>query len=852
MSPTLWRASLRHLQHHPWQLVLAILGVGLGVAIMVGIDVASGSAQRAFEISTSTVAGEATHSIESGVTGIPEEIYRRLRLDLGARRIAPIVESYVAPTRAPDRALMLLGIDPFAEAPFRSYLAPDRGETDLAEFLTLPGAALLTMQAAEDLGLTRDDDFEVDAGGSLRTLRLVGYLDAGDQIRNRALEDLVVVDIATAQEILDLTGRLTRIDLQISEDSAGQSLQAAIRQILPADLSLASTESRNTTASDMTRAFRLNLQALSLLGLMCGAFLIYNTITFAVVQRRQLLATLRALGTTRRQVLGLILGESLVIGLLGVIVGLVAGWMIGNGLVRLVTRTINDLYFVLEVREVVLEPGVLVKGALIGLGTALLASLAPAWEAATTSPRSAMTRSELESRAHRALPLASLIGVLLVLGGGLLLVIPGRGLLTPFAGLFAVLMGAALLTPLATMGLMSALTPLSGKIFGQLGRVATRGVTASLSRTGIAVAALVVALSVTVGVDLMIRSFRSTVTGWLEYTLPADLYISVFTTQSRRYTAAGSTMQPETFEQLRSLPEVAGANALRHFTVAVDDNPSRAIAIDLDPMARNVFHFKDGDWQAAWTPFAAGEAIIVSEPLAYRVGIQAGDTVQLSTPAGSYEVQVAGIHYDYSSEQGVLFLDRELYRRLWRDDQVTAISLHARTGVDTDVLRRAVRSALGPDSRARVVSNLELRQRSLEVFERTFAVTGVLRTLEVMVAFVGVLSALMALQLERTRELGVLRACGLTPGQLWQLVTQQTGLMGLAAGLLSLPVGILMAAIMIFIINRRSFGWSLEMEISPVSLVQAVLVAGFSALLAGAYPAWKMASTSPAESLREE
>ena len=183
---------------------------------------------------------------------------------------------------------------------------------------------------------------------------------------------------------------------------------------------------------------------------------------------------------------------------------------------------------------------------------------------------------------------------------------------------------------------------------------------------------------------------------------------------------------------------------------------------------------------------------------------------------------------------------------------MTAISLHADPGVDPESLRGSVRAALGPENRAQIVSNHQLRTRSLEVFERTFVITGVLRTLAVVVAFVGVLSSLMALQLERTRELGVMRACGLTPGQLWRLVTQQTGLMGLVAGLLSLPVGIIMAAIMIFIINRRSFGWSLQMEVSPISLAQALAIAVIAALLAGCYPAWRMAWTSPAESLREE
>ena len=854
MSRTLWRASLRHLGHHPWQLGLAILGVGLGVAVMVAIDIANGSAQRAFELSSDAVTGKATHTIEGGVSGLSEELYRRLRIDLQVRPSAPIVESYVVPVGDPERLLHLLGLDPFAERPFRTYVGRNQQHNvDLKRFLSRPGGALMAADTATELDLAPGDLLEIDVGGVIRKLELTGIIEPTDTLHREALADLAVVDIATAQEILGLEGRLTRIDLIAPDDGhEREAFLDRIRSALPGDALLTTTASRGDTAAQMTRAFRLNLQALSLLALMCGAFLIYNTMTFAVVQRRQLLATLRALGTTRRQVLTLVLAEALAVGALGVIVGEVAGVALGKSLVHLVTQTINDLYFVLTVRQVAIDPITLVKGAVIGLGTTLAAAAAPAWEASTTAPRTALVRSELESRIHHALPTTTLIGVLLAIAGVILLLVPGKSLLPAFAGLFAVLMGLALMTPLVAMGLIALITPLAGRSFGQLGRLATRGVTAALSRTGIAIAALMIALSVTVGVDLMIRSFRSTVSRWLEYTLPADLYISVFTTQARRFTAAGSTMEPDVFDRLQSLPEVEGANALRHFTAQVDGLQVRSIAIEISPLAHGVFSFKEGDPEAIWGPFERGEAVIVSEPLAYRTGLTVGDKMTFATPEGEHEVRIGGVYYDYSSEQGILFLNRNLYRQLWGDDRVTAISLHAVPGTDLNALKDSVRSTLGPGHGAKVVTNQQLREQSLRVFDRTFLITGVLRMLAVVVAFVGVLSALMALQLERTRELGVLRACGLTPGQLWLLVTQQTGLMGLTAGLLSLPVGIVMAAIMIFIINRRSFGWSLEMEISPVSLLEAMLVAVLAALLAGLYPAWRMARTPPAESLREE
>ena len=273
MKPILWRASLRHLQRHPWQSSLAILGVGLGVAVMIAIDVASGSAQRAFELSSSTLTGKATHSVEGGAEGLPADTYRRLRLELGIRPAAPIVESYIAPAQHPERTLHLLGIDPFAEGPFRSYLSgAQTRDLDLASFLATPGTALMAAEAAAELGIEVGDRFEIDAGGKQQSVQLLGFFDIADERQRLATADLLIVDISTAQELLGLEDRVTRIDLLIPDGDEGERALAEVRGILPGDVQLATSATRNESASQMTRAFRLNLQALSLLGLLCGAF----------------------------------------------------------------------------------------------------------------------------------------------------------------------------------------------------------------------------------------------------------------------------------------------------------------------------------------------------------------------------------------------------------------------------------------------------------------------------------------------------------------------------------------------------------------------------------------------------
>jgi putative ABC transport system permease protein len=233
--------------------------------------------------------------------------------------------------------------------------------------------------------------------------------------------------------------------------------------------------------------------------------------------------------------------------------------------------------------------------------------------------------------------------------------------------------------------------------------------------------------------------------------------------------------------------------------------------------------------------------------------VDVGATLVLRTLAGPRPFRVAGVYYDYASDQGLVMMSRRTYLAAFGDPGLSGFSLTLSPGADADAVERALRASLSQAAEGlSVQSNRALKRISLAIFDRTFLITGVLRLLAGLVAGIGVLSALLALELERGREFAVLRATGLTPGQVWQLVTAETGLLGLAAGLLSLPVGLALAWIMIFVVNRRSFGWTVQMETAPRVLLEAVVLALGAALLAGLYPAFRTARTSPARALREE
>jgi putative ABC transport system permease protein len=427
-----------------------------------------------------------------------------------------------------------------------------------------------------------------------------------------------------------------------------------------------------------------------------------------------------------------------------------------------------------------------------------------------------------------------------------LLAIPTRSLVVSFAGTLAVVVAFAALTPLVTTLLMRLATRPLGRVWGALGRMAPRNVVTSLSRTAVAVAALMVAVSVTIGVSLMIGSFRTTVVAWLDQVLQGDVYVSA---PSRTSTQATTPLDPAVLPLVESWPGVERVDLLRTATVESPAGPVSVFGVYNPDFGERPFLANDRSPEEIWTAMEAG-AVTVSEPYANLVGLpRRGGTVTLYTSEGPREFPVAGIYYDYVTSGGTISLSLDTYRQLWGDEALTALALRLAPGADADAVARELGDALAPVQRLFVRPNQALRDEALVIFDRTFAITGALQLLATVVAFIGVLSALLSLLLEKQREMGILRAVGLTARQLWGLVLLETGLMGTVAGLLAMPTGLALSLILIYIINRRSFGWTLQMQVDAAPFLTALAVAVIAALLAGLYPAHKMSKMLTAEAL---
>jgi putative ABC transport system permease protein len=849
MKPSLLtRSGWRFFTRHRWQLWLTLLSIALGTAVMIAVDLANQSAGTSFSRSVTQLSGAMTHEITARKGMIPDAFYRQLRIDWGYRDSLPQVEVKL---RKDGLQYTLLGFDPFA-TPLQQEMGVEIAAGDLTRLMTRTDSVVVSAKLAERFGVDAGDQLLFEHGGHSVVLTVLAV------VPNRSGSEMLFSDIATAQTLINSaakqdnksdggTSGLSRIQLQLTPEQA-----ASLDARLPVTLKLESYQSRQEVFSQMTQAFSTNLLAMSLLAMLVGAFLVYNTMTFSVLQRRQSFAVGRMVGVTGGQLFRHLLLEALVLGLLGSLSGVLLGILLGQGLLILVSQTINDLFIKVSAGDLLIQPASIIKGVGITLLAVLVATLAPAREAAAVSPVLVQRRSYLEQGGQRGGLRLALAGVLLIGLSGVLISLSGRSLSGGFIGLFLLILGYSLCVPLILRGVLSLLQTFTATRATLLWRMAIRGVQSGLSRTSLAIIALTVAVSATVGVSMMVGSFRSSVADWLEMTLSSDLYISANPDEDA--SALQGVLHPDWMARLRELPEVASVSSGRTATPEVDGVAVSALVLEPGPHSSAGFDYLAGDAEQIWPQYEAGRGILVSEPFAYHRNKQAGDSVRIMTDtAGEVTLPILGVFRDYSSTQGMLSIPRALYERYWNDHSRSSIGIKLHDGAQTEAVMRKLESWVPTLTVAEqsllIRSNQAIRQFSLDIFDRTFAVTNVLRVLVIIVAFVGVFSALMALFLERGREFGILRATGFTPQQLRQLILSQTALIGVLAGLLSLPLGWMLSEVLIGIINRRSFGWTMQTYFFAWVPVQAVLLALFAALLAGVYPVRRIGQMSVRKSL---
>lgn len=836
---------LRYLARHPLLASLNVASVALGVALYLAIQVANHSANRAFEASVDLVAGKAQLEVDAPGGDLPDSLVPRIAAQPGIAAATPIVEGFVSLPQFPGEYLNLLGIDIFTNEAFRTFQLTDfGGETfDLQKWLREPRTIALSEQFAREHRLREGDSLRIQLNGSTGSLT-VGFIFRTEGEVANADPHFAVMDIGWAQELLARSGTLDSISLRLTKGTSAEKLSAAMKKFLPANVTVAPPARRSAEVEKMLSGFQLNLAAMSLVSLLVGMFLIYNTIEASVVRRRSEIGILRSLGVTRNEIRALFLAEAAALGMIGIGLGMIGGYFLAQILVGTVTETISSLYILLSVRAIVLAPWIWLSAFVLGFSSVLLAAWLPAQQAATSDPVQALHHGGRIERSARLSPGWLLAGLAILFCAALLslLALKFGPRWISFGAAFFVLAGFSLLVP-------EAISRFSRGWKGRAPerRLASQNLRRALLRNSITVAALAAAVAMTVGVAVMVFSFRETVNDWINQTLVADLFIGP---------AANEVVGPTSFMPLDAIrflekhPAVEAVDTFRHFEVPFR-NETISLAVVRGSNRRNL-RFLHGGNDSIMRRFYREPCVLVSESFSRHHHLSQGDNLALPTPAGLERFPIAGVYYDYTSDQGTVLLSGKNFLHWWKDNRINSVGVFLRKAASTEKLTEEFRGRFSNRGEFSIYSNRSLRARIFEVFDQTFAVTYVLRSIAVVVAVAGIFLGLTTLVAERSRELGVLRSIGASGGQIRRLLLWESGMIGLLASMVGIASGLCLALVLTGVINRAYFGWTIRLAFPWLSLAWTPLWIIAAAVIAGCIPAWRAGRLNVAEAVRSE
>ena len=822
--------------------IVTVVAVALGVAITLAIDLANATAIASFSSSVNIVASRVNLQILGIGNGFDERTLLRVERIPGIVSATPVIEdNIVLGAKAGDplsgEILRVLGVDLLGE--------PMVGAG--ADGLVNGDGAVVSERVAREYRLHPGSHLRAIAGDRPVSLVVAGVFPPSTVGIDSSV---VFVDIATAQDIFNKVGRLDRIDCIVSGTGSQFARSvAAVQRVLPPGVRAIAPAVRTGEIARMLQSFQLNLSALSAIALVVGMYLIFNTVAIAVVERRSEIGTLRALGASRRSIFAVFLIEGAILGTAGSLLGLGLGAALARFSVAAVTKTVQTLYVGVGIGHVVWDPLEFARSFAIGVALAVVAAVIPAREAARIAPARTMGSAGFERPIEHFSRRSALAGTVVLVVAGLLAKAPALGGL-PVLGYVsgaAIILGGSLCVPL-----LIELGAAQGRrmLRGAPGLLAAANFASALRRTSVAVAALAIAIAMVTSVAILVGSFRQTVVTWADEALIADLFVRPIGPADA---SAEARFPPKVVAEIANVPGVAAVHALRSVTLPYEGRLVLLYSTGFEGLVAHdslqllgVAHPK-----ALLRSIAGTTSALISEPFATRFGVRAGDTVSLATPSGEARFPVAAIFNDYSSDGGIVMIDRPVYERLFGDDTVNSIAIFARPGTDLSALRtRVIRRVL--PLRIDIDTNRELRALVIRIFDRTFAITYALYVISLAIALLGVVATLFALVLERRREIGLLRYLGMRTRDVRRMVLIEAAFIGIFGGIAGIAIGILLGLLLIFVINRQAFGWLIELHMPWEFLASSFAVVVLAAAAAALYPARVAARIRTADALRTE
>ncbi len=833
-----YRTVSAHWRTNPVLYGLTVLGVALGVASVISIRILNQSAVASFAAGVRAIGGPADIVVTGKGGRLPDPVYPRVRGTPGVAAAWPVFETTVPMEGRPDTFVRLLGIDLLAPAQdfrkARSGLAPG-AEAGVA--VRRRGWVAVSPELATAMGWKVGDRFEVRDGPHVRALRVGAFIDFqrwGASGSRRAL----VMDIAEAQSLLGGVGTLHRIGVKAAEGTDLAALATRIEDGLRGRVDAVTPSERTGQAQQLLGAFRLNLTALSLVSLLVGTFLVFSSMRACLVWQRREFGVLRSLGATPAQVLALILGEAALLGVMGVVIGIFAGYWTAIWNLDAVSSTLTNIYMLREIESLEVSGGTLVLAVFAGLGGALSGTLLPALDVWRRDTRTLLDNLPAQAAGNAGARNLFRLGLVLVAGTVAWYWLGGwRWRPSGFVLSTAMLLCLPLLAPWLVQRL-------TGRVrvpdFGF--RYGVRSLGATLANTSFSVSSLAMAVCLLVGITLLVESFRETLVRWVDRSLRADVYVSAAVGARP---GPGAALSPRLVERLASGPQVKGVDPLRRLFLRVGGRRVAVVGVDLRRSAeqRRLALLSGDD--------AVGRAlrdrgVLIGEPLSRSASLSVGDGVEIEGPEGTVRLPVSGIYRDYT-EGGSVTMDLGLMAENLGAGPLTSIALHLRSGADAEAVAAGIESR-HPRGSLRVRSNRRLKDDVLHIFDQTFAVTRILQVMSLIIAACAITLTLLVVAQEKASEIALYRTLGAFRRQVFLLFVSKGTAMAFLGLALGFTGGIGLGVILIFVIQKSYFGWSIEWTWPWLPLAGEALAIVCAAVLASLYPAFK-ASRTPAKEL---
>ncbi|MFD2113812.1 FtsX-like permease family protein [Thiorhodococcus fuscus] len=802
--------------------LFSFVAILLGIALGMAVHAVNQAALAEFGRGMRSMAGAADLQVVGPRSGFDEGLYAVLAAQPEVAQASPVLEVRTERIGSTD-ALRILGVDLFAMGAVTPALIPrpseiaGRSDRDIRFAALAEDSLFLSASAQTALGVAPGDRLRVYAGSQPLELWVAGDLSGVPDDRQ-----LAVMDIAAVQKQFSRLGQLTRIDLRLAGGVDERAAHAALDPLLPAGVLLEAPEAAVDQAANLSRAYRVNLTMLAAIALVTGGFLVFSAQALSVVRRHTELAFLRAIGLARRQLFLWLLAEGALVGLMGGIAGVALGHGIAWGLLKLLGGDLGAGFFAGLSPTLRFDPWASTAYVLLGIGAGAAGAWFPAREAAAVAPAQALKSNDDSTLSSgRGFPMLGL--AMLTASLPACFIPPIQGL--PIGGYLAIaclLAGGVMLLPtLASM--LARAVPLRGPVPV---RLATARLGAVPGQSVIAATGVLASVALVAAMAIMVGSFRDSVDVWLGQILPADLYLRAGRAQS-------GLLDEGLQSRLAAVPGVARVQFTRHESLRLKPGqaPVALLARPVSPDGREL------PLVGAARPTASGETgIWISEAIRDLYGWRPGDRVPLPLAGTEVPVQVAGVWRDYARQGGSIMMNLADYRRLTSDGSVQDAAIWLAPGADGIRVGKALKSLGGPGA-LEVAFPGEIRARSLSIFDRTFAVTYVLEATAVVIGLAGVAASFAALTAARRREFGMLRHLGLTRRQIGAMLALE-GILTAGVGILGgIVAGGAISLVLIEVVNRQSFHWSMDLHVPWVSLAwfasTLIALAGLAAVLAG-------------------